>query len=195
VSSSALDAWFGIRKDRLDELLSMHAKATGTGPGRRYGTTEFNRTLVTALVAQFQGFARDLHDLAVTEFVRTLEPPTRADKVRQLLTQGRKLDERTPRRSTLGSDFGRLGIELIDAVKGHHADSADRLHTLDQVVELRNAVGHGNEAEIARLVQEGYKTTKTAFRKYRRTFNGLAETMDEVVAIQLSSILGMPRPW
>jgi hypothetical protein len=102
VSSTALHNWFGVRADGLDELVSMHEKATGTAPGRRYGTTEFNRTLVTALVAQFQGFARDLHDTAVEEFVATIEPPTRSKAVRQLLTQGRRLETHTPRPSTLG---------------------------------------------------------------------------------------------
>lgn len=189
MSSAALNDWFGVRAERLDELVAMHEKATGTAPGRRYGTTEFNRTLVTALVAQFQGFARDLHDLAVEEFVASIEPSARSEAVRQLLTQGRKLETNTPRPSTLGSDFGRLGIGLIPAIKDVDTRGAQRLETLENVVELRNAIGHGNDAEIDRLASEGYKATKTAFRKYRRTFNALARTLDSVLAEQLASLL------
>jgi hypothetical protein len=195
MSSTALDDWSGLRAERLDELVAMHEKATGTAPGRRYGTTEFNRTLVTALVAQFQGFARDLHDLAVDEFVRTIQPAARQDVVRLVLKQGRMLDSRTPRRDHLGSDFGRLGIELVPAVKSADARSETRLDALDALVDLRNAIGHGNEAQLSKLAAQGFIATLPAFRRYRSTFNGLARTLDSVLATQLASLLATDPPW
>jgi hypothetical protein len=63
------------------------------------------------------------------------------------------------------------------------------------VVELRNAIGHGNDAELERLASEGYNATKTAFRQYRRTFNALARTLDSVLAAQLATLLATDPPW
>lgn len=193
--STALIDWEGDRADRVDELLAIHERATGSGPGRRWGTEEFNRTLITALVAQFQAFARDLHTLAAEVFLDAVPSPEQRRAIRTLLTQGRRLDTRTPRRDHLGSDFARLGIELIPTLKDAHARSAARLDTLDGLVDLRNAIVHGNEQEVHQLRARGFAATKTAFRQHRRTIGALARTLDSVVAAELARMLSIARPW
>ena len=43
--SDALIEWQRIGLARLDQLEQLHTSATGTAPGRRWGTEQFNRTL------------------------------------------------------------------------------------------------------------------------------------------------------
>lgn len=88
----------------------------GSGRGRRWGTTQLNRSLFVSLVAQFQGYCRGLHDEAVEVHIAAAVPGQRT-VLRTLLTQGRALDTRTPRKATLGADFGRLGFSFIDDLK------------------------------------------------------------------------------
>lgn len=38
-------------------------------------------------------------------------------------------------------------------------------------------------------------STKKSYQEYRRTLNGLAGTMDSVVATKLAALLGIPMPW
>lgn len=108
--SRALSYWRGELSDRLDELEGVHQTATGAGPGRRWGTAQFNGQLFVALVGQFQSYARSLHDEALD--VLRQGPPTSV-QLATLAAQGRKLDTGNPRPSALGSDFGRLGMKLV----------------------------------------------------------------------------------
>ncbi|MEO8696516.1 MAG: hypothetical protein ABI658_23595 [Acidimicrobiales bacterium] len=167
VASHALDRWRVVGLARLAELEGVHAQATGGGRGRRWGTEQLNRSLLVALVAQFQSFCRDLHDEAVAVHVAAARPG-QAAVLRTLLTQGRKLDAQNPRRSTLGSDFGRLGFSFIDDLEGRGAATESRLEQLDVLVDFRNAIGHGDEASIAAIEAQGrIKSTKKAYQQYR----------------------------
>ncbi|HST48238.1 hypothetical protein [Jatrophihabitans sp.] len=74
MASTALADWETRAAARLDQLLAMHLKATGDKPGRRWGTTHFNRGLMVILVSQFQAYCRDLHDCAVREHVKAAVP-------------------------------------------------------------------------------------------------------------------------
>jgi hypothetical protein len=193
--SAAFANWTSLCLPRLDELERVHRDATGPGPGRRWGTTQFNRNLFVTLVAQFQTYCRDLHDEAVAVHVSNANP-RQADFLRNLLTQGKKLDFTTPRTDTLGSDFGRLGFGVIDAIKAEGARSKEDLRRLDLLVDFRNAIGHGNEAEIAALTAGGeIDATKTTYRRYRRAIQRLAATMDQVVGTMMAAELGIPAPW
>ena len=112
-----------------------------------------------------------------------------------LLTQGRKLDNQTPWSSVLGSDFGRLGFSVLEAVRAVSAWAERDLDRLDVLVDFRNAIGHGNETEIAALVSQGeIKVTNKVYRRYRRTLEQLAGTIDGVVAAKMATLLNIPRP-
>jgi len=91
--------WRGAGLARLAELEAVHANLTGTGPGRRWGTNQLNRSLFLALVAQFQGYCRDLHDEAVAVYLDQANP-TQKNNLELLLLQGRRLGTHNPRRST-----------------------------------------------------------------------------------------------
>jgi hypothetical protein len=63
-------------------------------------------------------------------------------------------------------------------------------------VDFRNAIGHGNETEIAALSAGGeIRATKAIYRRYRRTIDRLTTTMDRVVADKMATMLGIPIPW
>lgn len=180
---------------RLDELEKVHAEATGTGRGRRWGTEQLNRSLLVALVAQFQNYCRDLHDEAVEVHV-TCANPRQADFLRTLMTQGRKLDTQTPRTDHLGNDFAKIGFKFVEALKAVDAATQTRLQKLDLLVDFRNAIGHGNETKLQELSLGGrIGATKRSYRQYRSALNALAGTMDEVVAAKLSQLLGVAPPW
>ena len=195
MASTALQDWQTSASNRLDQLVAIHSQATGSGPGRRWETGQLNRSLIVALVAQFQAFCRDLHDCAVDVQVSAAIPGQQT-LIRLLLTTGRKLDVGNPRKSALGADFGRLGFSLIPVLKLADSSSEDQLNELDALVDFRNAISHGNEAEIASIEALGrVRATKKHFHNNRRALTTLAATMDSVVADQLAATLGTSRPW
>lgn len=195
MTSTALTQWQSSGLARLAELEAVHANLTGTGPGRRWGTTQLNRSLFLALVAQFQSYCRDLHDEAAQVFIGQASPQ-QMSTLKVLVVQGRRLDTHNPRRSTLGHDFVRVGLTLIDDLKAEGSEVAGQLDALDRVVDYRNAIGHGDETKIAALEASGrIKATKRSYEQHRRALDTLAGTMDDVVADKLASSLGIPRPW
>lgn len=194
VISTALTQWRSSGLARLGELEAVHANLSGTGRGRRWGTTQLNRSLFLALVAQFQSFCRDLHDEAAQVFIGQASP-RQADTLEVVLVQGRRLDTHNPRRSTLGHDFVRLGLTLIDDLKATGPATVAHLDALDRVVDYRNAIGHGDETKIATIEATGdIKATKRSYEQHRRALDALAGTMDDIVAEKLAISLGVPRP-
>lgn len=116
MASAALIEWRTVGLARLRELEAVHAAATGTARGRRWGTEQLNRSLFLALMGQFQRYCRMLHDEASDVHVEQANPD-QATLLRRFLTQDRKLDKGNPRPSALGSDFGSLGITLVPELK------------------------------------------------------------------------------
>lgn len=193
--SKALTQWRGSGLARLAELEAVHANLTGSAPGRRWGTSQLNRSLFLSLVAQFQSFCRDLHDEAVAVYLDQANSLQR-DNLEVLLVQGRRLGTHNPRRSTLGHDFARLGLPLIESLKATSSSTERHLAALDRVVDYRNAIGHGDETKIATVEAGGeIKATKRSYVEHRRALDSLAGTMDDVVAEELARSLGIPRPW
>ena len=195
MSSVALGEWKTSACARLDELERVHADARGTGPGRRWGTEQLNRSLFVVLVAQFQTYCRNLHDEAIDAHV-SVANPRQSDLLRTLLAQGRKLEVQNPRPGALGSDFGRLGFQLVPALKAKGFTIEQAIDCLEVLVDFRNAIAHGNESELDALVAGGgIKATLTSYRWYRKMVDNLIGTMDRVVAAELATVLHAPPPW
>ncbi|MDQ6782076.1 MAG: hypothetical protein M3063_01245, partial [Actinomycetota bacterium] len=160
-----------------------------------WGTAQLNRSLFVVLVAQFQSFCRALHDAAVDVHVGAAVEGQQV-MLRTLLTQGRKLDTQNPRTSALGADFGRLGFSFIDDLKAQGAVTQLQLVGLEQLIDYRNAIGHGDETKTVALESAtNIRSTKGSYLRNRRALNSLASTMDDVVATQLTALLGVTRPW
>lgn len=68
VPSDAHADWIGQRQARLAELFAAHATIGGSGRGRRWRTSQLNWALTLRIAGEFQGYARDLHTLAVGHF-------------------------------------------------------------------------------------------------------------------------------
>lgn len=195
MASLALAQWRTVGLGRLDELEKVHATATRGRRGASWGTTQLNRSLFVALVAQFQEYCRELHDGAAAVHVAAANPK-QATVVFNLLTEGRRLEAQNPRVGHLGSDFGRLGFSLVDELKAADPAMPSRLRLLDLLVDFRNAISHGDETKIAALTKGGdIRATKASYRRFRRTLDQLAGTMDDVVGSALGAGLQIPRPW
>jgi hypothetical protein len=195
VPSDALISWNTSGLMRLAELEALSAGFDADGRQRRLGTTLLNRSLFVALAAEFQRFSRELHDAAVD--VHVLAANTgQASLLRRLLAEGRRLDVGNARRSSLGSDFARVGLDLIADLKGMGQKTARRLDKLDLLVDYRNAIGHGDEGRVAILERtSAISSTRSAYRDHRRSLDRLAGTMDSLVSKRLAAVLEIARPW
>jgi hypothetical protein len=195
--STALTSWRSERRHRLDELLAAHQAVRGTGRGRRWRTRELNWALTLRLAGEFQGFARDLHDLAVDFFVATASAGNvdLAKVLQERVTTNRLLDHGNAQPGSLGSDFALLGLALWPALTRADVRAADWNKSLDRLNRTRNAIAHVDENELEALRLEGYPVTLIAVGKWTRDLDGLAATMDDVVSAYLDQILGQGRPW
>jgi hypothetical protein len=195
VTSIAKGEWDTTARSRLDELEAIHTRAHGAKRGRRWGTEQLNRSLFLVLIAQFQTYCRDLHDEAIDVYVGAANLHQQAI-LRKLLTQNRDLDKKNPRPAALGSDFARLGIDLVPKLKAVSPEVSDAVDGLEVLVEFRNAVAHGNESALAASVATGQiEPTLVSYRSRRRTLNRLVGTMDQVVSTELASELHVAPPW
>ena len=193
--SNAKEMWDTECTARLDELERIHAEARGSGRGRRWYTEQLNRSLLVALVGQFQVYCRDLHNEAIGVCL-TQANAHQVDVLETLLKQNRKLDTQNPRLSSLGSDFGRMGFDLIPALKCRGSRAITDLARVDELVDFRNAIVHGNETQVQLLVKS-YRTNVSlkSYRQFRKSLDRLVWIMDNVVAVELADGLQISRPW
>lgn len=196
LASQALADWQSRLADRLNSLLQIHLRATGSGRGRRWGTHQFNGQLFVALVGQFQGFARALHDEAVDWLLD--HGPVAAVLADQAVVN-RQLDKGSPHPGALAGDFGRLGLDLNGQVRTTSRWGSRRLHRLDRAVRLRNGIAHDDPAGLAQAAagapSEQAVPSLNSFRVHRRALDRLAVDMDRVVARHLGSLTGARQPW
>jgi len=90
MASRALTTWRKERRERLDELLHAHQSVGGPSRGRRWRTATLNEALLLRLAAEFQGFARDLHEQTCDTFAAWITPsdPTVQQVMRKPLVLG-----------------------------------------------------------------------------------------------------------
>ncbi|MDA8267902.1 MAG: hypothetical protein M0013_05950 [Actinomycetota bacterium] len=197
MASQALESWQVQRALRLDELVHAHGLVGGSGPGRRWRTDALNEAMALRLAAEFQGFARDLHDLACDVFAAWVAPsvPGAEAVVRDSLKQGRDLDRGNAHPGSIGKDFGRFRIDVWPALAARDATTAAHNRTLDRLNRARNAVAHSDDAVVAGLRSEGFPLTLRTFRSWRRDLDRLADNLDAEIAQQLGRLFGRAAPW
>ncbi len=191
--STSYQRWARARATALDEIEQAHAAVGGTGPGRRYATQQVNHAYAILLASQFQGFCRDLHSESVDHLVTTLAPsPSLLPLVRAEFTRGRQLDRGNAQPSSLGADFGRLGIDFWAVVDARDARGPARRTALEALNSLRNAIAH-QDFDPARL---GGTTSLllAEVRRWRGACNRLAQTFDGVMCAHLVSLTAA-APW
>lgn len=154
-----------------------------------------NGHLFVSLVAQFQSFARTLHDEALDSMRSHSRPAT---TLADLAARNRRLDRGNPSPSALAEDFGRLGLSLLPTLQQRSSRNAKRLERLGSAVIIRNAIAHEDRSQLARVTagrsQDRAVPTLTSYRTHRRALNALAAVMDAVVAEHLVTLIAEP-PW
>jgi hypothetical protein len=190
--SRSLLQWRNKRLPSLLPIEAAHAAIVGDGRGRRYVTQQINQAFAMILSSQFQGFCRDLHSECVDGFVTAIAPAAVQNVLRIEFLLGRKLETGNPNPGHLGSDFNRFGFKLFEALMVLDSDTTDRKLKLEELNIWRNAIGH---QDFTHKDLKGKSTISLArVQGWRKACEGLANSMDEVMRLQLLSILGT-SPW
>jgi len=197
VTSTALADWRGSRADRLEELIRAHQRVGGTAAGRRTETQQINWALVLRLAAEFQGFVRDLHTIGADTFAMWAAPrnPQLEGVIGALLTLGLKLDVGNAEPASIGDAFNRFGINWWPALRNRDPLTSQRQSQLTRLNRARNAIAHARLHELESLRRDGYPLTLDTVRTWRSALNGLARTMDAVLAWHLGQFFSRPLPW
>jgi hypothetical protein len=185
--------WRTTRARALDEIARGHAAVSGTRPGRRFNTQQFNRAYAVMLAAQFQGFCRDLHGECIDHILATIAPPPALRGImRSELTRGRLLDRGNAQPGSIGADFGRFRIDFWDEVRIHDPRNAARANLLEELNLWRNAIVH-QDFDRARLGGTMILRLQRV-RRWRGACNRLARAFDEVMRRHLHTLTGS-SPW
>ncbi len=198
MSSPALHHWQQNRSARLQQLEAAHEEMGGRGPGRRWRTEQVNWSLFLRLAGEFQGFARELHQLGAEEFAHLAAGGNRPlqGAIEHLLTRERQLDSRNANSGTLGADFGRFGVRWWPALVALDSRTKRRMEVLDLLNRARNAIAHDEPGEINELrANNDYPLTLRVFRLTRSALDALAVSMDAELARHLGSLFGRVEPW
>ncbi|MFI9531069.1 hypothetical protein [Micromonospora rosaria] len=181
----------------MQELMDAHAAVGGQGPGRRVGTAQLNWSMVLRLAGEFQGFARDLHDLGVDYLVQSIAPPGSplASTLQVNLTLKRDLDRGNAQPGSLGNDFLRFGFQIWPALAQKNPRSAQWNKSLEALNKARNAIAHAEDHKLKVLAADGYPMHLRTIRTWRSHLNSLAGHMDMVVADSLAVLTGKGAPW
>ena len=180
----------------MRELEAAHAAVGGTGAGRRTATQQINDAYIVLTAAHFQRYCRDVHTEAATHIVGALHPRSVNTVFAVLLSRDRQLDRGNAQPASLGSDFGRFGMDLWDLLERKHRRNVGRKHRLAQLNVWRNAIAHQDFAlkPDQRAIVGDSRRTLIWGRIWRSACVSLAGDIDAVVGDYLATILGA-RPW
>jgi len=202
--SFPLSRWLGPRREAIEALAQAHAQLGEVdGPGR---PLEIGRPVAHAyvlrVVAEFQAFARDLHDLAAESMVGMSEVSANSQAMLiAAATLGRMIDRGNADLRSLDQDFRRIGISGISGrIASHSARwSPAKAWRGDQafyqdLIELRNALAHGNQQQLDRLRSRTVLDTLSWAKDRLPGLDRTARALDRVVWDHLRSAFGR-NPW
>ena len=159
--SVPLQRWLGQRSEVLSAIVRAHSQMGDlSGPGRPLDVSKpLAHAYVIAVVAEFQGFTRDLHDLVAATLLTASSPPPRlAPLLTEAMTNGRQIDRGNADLRAVKVDFGRLGIRPLDLGVHNKRWSAGDSAYLPDIFQLRNALAHGNRRTLRDLRAKGCMT-------------------------------------
>lgn len=182
---------------RADRRPRAHRPQAGTG--RRAGTQQFNLAFIVVLAAEWQGFARALHDEAAARFAEAVAEAGSqqgAERLSILLIANRKLDRGNANQSAIAQDFGRLGIsQLWTGVAAIDPRGKGRRAKLDVLMTARNAIAHADASGLQALRAKGVPLNLAEAKRWLRALDGLAVALDRHVAGFLSGLFERSRSW
>lgn len=150
---------------------------------------------VIAVMSEFQGFVRDLHDLAVERIIAASGAhPSLAAVLTDGMVSDRGVDRGNATLRTIKADFGRLGLSPLDFTS-HNPGWATDKRALEALIRLRNALGHGNESDLRALLAPGeIRDSVTWTRDRLPVLNRLVRDLDALVWDHLKDLTG-EEPW
>jgi len=194
MTSSAHADWTNSRRQRLADLDA----ARGDANQRSADVEQILWAITLRLAAEFQGYARDLHDLVADECVSSCNTVPGFETVLKLaLTAKRDLDVVNAQHESVGNDFSRLGVPIwkaLEAAKGAQAVHGWK-NTLTTLNVARNAVAHGDPQKFAKLNSMNCPITEKQIGEWQKSLDELVDAMDEVVSNYLVGLLGINPPW
>jgi hypothetical protein len=189
MASNALAKWQADRRVRLDRLEVTHSPVAA-----RTLADGLNRALILQLAAEFQGFARELHDEAARALAAVLAP---GDPVRQRTLivpyqKQRRLARGNASPASLGEDFGLFGLRLWEGLRRLYPIRGQQWHDrLALLNEARNGLAHADDQKVAKVTSAGWPLTLRSARRWRGMLDGLVVGMDRVVYEHLRRKLGV----
>jgi hypothetical protein len=201
--SPALAEWQTSRKANVNELRRAHTLVGNVGPGSgagrppKAGTAQINEALVLRTVTEFQGFVRDLLDLATIKSVRSsgCSHQYQAQLI-SAATRDRWIDRGNPHLEAIKKDTDRLGISQLGArLQAKNHQHASDVLALKDLVELRNALAHGDEGKLLILSRSGLRPTIGYSKTIHGALNRIARALDGVVWDHLSGFFPGTDPW
>ncbi len=156
-----------------------------------------NEALVLRIVTEFQGFVRDLLDLAADALVRgSGSAPEHEARLTSAMSSDRWIDRGNPHFDAMRKDADRLGIAHFGAqllARNPRHDRDARL--LRDVVELRNALAHDDRGKLLDLSQRGARPTIGYVTAAHACLDRYARALDRVVWDHLSGLFPATDPW
>lgn len=127
------------------------------GPGRPAPASKpLAHAYTLGPLSEFQAFVRDLHDLAVERIVSASGAAASFTPIpTDGMTAGRGIDRGNATTQAIKSDFARIGLSPLDLGEHNSRRGNGDRGKFDELVQLRNALGHGNEAQLRTLLEGG----------------------------------------
>jgi len=184
MTSRALVRWRHERAEHLSDLLLAHRLVGGPARGRRWRTRGLNEALILRLAAEFQGFSRDLHDLACMTFAWWVAPsnPAVEQVVRARLIERRELDPGNARPDSIGNDFARFGFNLWSVLSALDPATTRHVQSLGRLNAARNALAHANDTRLIILRAQGFPIILRTYQRWHCDLDALAGNLDIAVA-------------
>lgn len=154
--------------------------------------------LIVRLATEFQGYARDLHDEAIAFLAITATSGNQslASVLRVGMAGDRALNKGNANKDALAKDFARIGMIFWPALEVQARQFVPQWKAdLGQITEMRNAIVHGNRAQLLKLQRGGLTFNRSLVQRWQGSIDQLAATMDDVVGSYLGALLGVPQPW
>jgi hypothetical protein len=204
ICSFPLARWLNGRREAIAVLAQAHSQFREVeGPGR---PLEIGRPVghayVLRVVAEFQAYARDLHDLAAETMVGLsgADLVARAMLIRGI-TEGRMIDRGNADLHSIEQDFRRVGIAGLNGHLGRKSAywdggpsrRGDRAYYQD-LIELRNALAHGNQRQLDQLRRRGVADTVSWARSRLPGLDRTARALDRIVWEHFRDTFGSD-PW
>jgi hypothetical protein len=192
--SVARSSWTTSRAARLNQLAEAHRLLRKNGRRNSGPLEALNWSMILVLAAEFQGFARELHD-ETAEFLAS--SMARGDLnyfeiARNNLTAKRELDSMNAKPSSINADFKRLGIsDLWLEIERSNLAGARWRAGLGVLNAARNAIAHNNPGKLQSL---GVPINARTIRSWRGYCNNVSRQMDMLLKRYLLTTTGR-RPW